>query len=245
MAEIELEFDGAVAVITLNAPARRNALSVEMAEQLREACNQIDANLAIGATVIRGAGGTFCAGAELKALSAISGDPASTKSYSQLSAIYGAFLRLGEIAVPTVAAIRGAAVGAGLNLALVADLRIASPDAQLVTGFLRIGVHPGGGSFTLLERLVGREAAAALAIFGETLTGDRAREVGAVWETVPDDHVESRAFDLARQAAADPELVRRAIASWRAETAIRLPVSLAAELERAPQMWSLRRRGTG
>lgn len=244
MAEIELEFDGPVAVMTMNAPARRNALSVQMVNALREACDRIDANPTVGAAVIRGAGGTFCAGAELKALSSISNDPASGESYAELSAIYGAFLRLGELTVPTVAAIRGAAVGAGLNLALVADLRIASPEAQFVTGFLRIGVHPGGGSLTLLERLVGREAAAALAIFGETLTGERAKELGAVWETVPDDHVESRALNIARNAAGDPELVRRTVASWRAETSTRLPVSLAAELERGPQMWSLRRRGT-
>jgi len=239
-----LEREGRVALITLDAPARRNALTPAMAADLCEACDAADADPGVGAVVVRGAGGSFCAGAELETLSAIALDPAEDGRFAALSLIYSAFARVGELRVPTIAAVRGAAVGAGLNLALTADLRIASPDARLMAGFLAIGVHPGGGCLTLLERLVGREAAAAVALFGESLTGERARELGAIWETVADDQVEARALALASRAAADVELARRTAATWRTESATRLPLPIAVEYERAAQMWSLRRRGT-
>ena len=244
MNEVTLERDGRVAVITLNAPGRRNALTPAMAAELSEACNAADGNPGVGAVVVRGAGGCFCAGAELETLSVIAQDPAEDGRFAALGSIYSAFARVGELGVPTIAAVRGAAVGAGLNLALSTDLRIASPDAHLTAGFLAIGVHPGGGSLTLLERLVGREAAAALALFGESLTGERAHELGAVWETVADDQVEARALALASRAAADIALARRTVATWRTESATRLALPVAVEYERAAQMWSLRRRGT-
>lgn len=85
------------------------------------------------------------------------------------STVYGSFARVGELEVPTVAAVRGAAVGAGTNLFMAADLRIVADDARLLAGFLRIGIHPGGGFFTLAGRLAGREAAAALGLFSQAI----------------------------------------------------------------------------
>jgi enoyl-CoA hydratase len=213
-----------------------------MAAELGEACAEIDADPTIGAAVIQGAGGTFCAGAELGVLASVAEDPAEPERYAALGSVYDAFLRIGRLEVPTVAAIRGAAVGAGLNLALVADLRIISREARLIAGFLRIGVHPGGGSLTMLHRLVGPEAAAALALFGEELDGARAQEIGLAWKTVEDDEVEAEAARLAGRAARDPELSRITTRSLRTEGAQRLPLEVAVEYERSAQMWSLRRR---
>ena len=133
-------------------------------------------------------------------------------------------------------------MGAGLNLALVADLRIVADDAQLIAGFLRIGVHPGGGSLTMLYDRAGREAAAAMAIFGETVSGRRAAELGLAWESLPEAQVEERALELARTAGADPALSRLAVRSLRARAGARLPVRAALEYERASQLWSLGRR---
>jgi enoyl-CoA hydratase len=132
-----------------------------------------------------------------------------------------------------------------MNLALATDLRIVATNARLIAGFLRIGIHPGGGYFTLATRLAGREAAAATAIFGEEMDGARAARLGVAWAAVPDDQVEPRALELARRAAADPELARLAVRSLRAEAGSSpLPWPLALEVERGVQMWSLRRRST-
>ena len=180
MPEIELERrDDGVAVLTLNAPERRNALTVEMAEALTAACEEIDADEAVGAVVVRGEGGYFCAGGDRATLAEAGRDPAEDERYRGMSAIYRSFARVGELAPPTVAAIRGGAVGAGLNLALATDLRVVAEDAKLLSGFIPIGLHPGGGHTALLGRLGSREAAAALTLFGERLTGARGRRARA------------------------------------------------------------------
>ena len=157
--------------------------------------------------------------------------------------MYDSFLQVGQVGVPTVAAVRGAAVGAGLNLALATDLRIVANGALIRSGFMRAGIHPGGGFFTLASRLGGREAAAALGIFGQDIPGERAAALSVAWEAVPDDDVETRAMQVAQSAATDPELVRQMIATFRAELGPpSVPWSVAVEMERGVQMWSKRRR---
>jgi enoyl-CoA hydratase len=242
MSEIHTERDGAVATLTLNAPKRRNALTPAMAAELSAACDALDADDGVGAVVIRGSGGAFCAGAELAALGRVAEDPVEAERYDELDRIYGAFLRVGRLRAPTIAAVRGSAVGAGLNLMLVCDLRIVAEDARIIAGFLRIGVHPGGGGLTLLQRLAGRETAAAMALFGAEIRGVRAHELGLAWEALPDLEVESRALELAAIAAADPELAHKAVHSLRLEGAHPMPIEAAVEFERARQLWSLRRR---
>lgn len=242
MSEISVRVDDAVAVVTLQAPERRNALTPAMARELSAACDEIDADPAIGAVVVRGAEGSFCAGADLETLAAVGESPMDAERYADLDAVYESFVRVGELRAPTLAAVRGAAVGAGLNLALVTDLRVVSEDAKLQAGFLRIGVHPGGGSLTMLQQRAGREAAAALALFGEAIDGRRAVELGLAWTAVSDAEVEERSLELARTAARDPELARLATRSFRAEAAGNLTVRVALEYERASQLWSLRRR---
>ena len=243
MPEIELERrDDGIAVLTLNAPERRNALTVAMAEALTAACEEIDADAAVGA-VVRGEGGYFCAGGDRATLAAAGRDPAEDERYRGMSAIYRSFARVGELAPPTVAAIRGGAVGAGLNLALATDLRVVAEDAKLLSGFIPIGLHPGGGHTALLSRLGSREAAAALTLFGERLSGTQAVERGFAWAAVPDAEVDDAALALAAVPARDPELARRTAASLRTITGPpALPWAAALELERASQMWSMRRR---
>ena len=142
-----------------------------------------------------------------------------------------------------MAAIRGGAVGAGVNLAFATDLRVIADDARLLAGFLRIGLHPGGGFFVLSGRTAGREATAALGLFGEELSGRRAADLGIAWEALPDADVEGRARELAARAGADPDLARRAARSFRNELGPPMaPWPIALDAERAAQMWSLRRR---
>ena len=242
--EIKLErrSDG-VAVVTLAAPARRNALTVAMAEALIAACESIDADRTIGAVVVRGEGGFFCSGGDRATLAAAGRDPAAPATYAGMGAIYRSFARVGELEPPTVAAVRGGAVGAGLNLMLATDLRIVAEDALIVSGFMPIGLHPGGGHGALLGRTGAREAAAALALFGERIDGRRAAELGLAWRALPDEEVDAAALKLAERAARDPELARRTARSLRSELGPPpLPWPAALELERSAQMWSMRRK---
>ncbi|MGH8989923.1 MAG: enoyl-CoA hydratase-related protein [Acidimicrobiia bacterium] len=243
MSEVQVRIDGGVAVVSLWAPERRNALTPAMAGELVAACEEVDADPSVGAVVVRGEGGYFCAGAHRDTLSGAGADPLSEPAHSSLSIVYRSFVRVGELEPPVIAAVRGAAVGAGVNLAFAADLRVVAEDARLLPGFQRIGLHPGGGYFVLAGRLAGREATAAMGLFGEEVSGRRAAELGFAWEAVPDDQVEDRALELAGRAAADPELSRRAARSLRNELGPpTVPWAVALDAERAAQMWSLRRR---
>lgn len=244
MTEIRYDVVDGVALITLDAPERRNALSVAMAGELIDAARTAESDAAVGAVVVTG-GTHFCAGAVRSVLTDTGRDPVADDAYRNLETVYAAFTTMGGIGVPTIAAVRGAAVGAGLNLALATDLRIVSRTARLLPGFAQIGIHPGGGHYTLLARVAGREAASAMGLFGEEVDGDRAVALGLAWAAYDDADVEDRALGVARRVAADPALARRMVASFRRETAAGgLPWDVAVELERSPQMWSLRRRHT-
>ncbi len=242
-AEIRLERAGGVATITLDAPQRRNALTRDMARELVAVCDEVDADPAVGAVVVCGAGGYFCAGGDRATLAAAGRDPAAPDAYEALGDVYRSFQRVGELEPPTIAAVRGGAVGAGVNLAFAADLRVVSREAKIVSGFLPIGFHPGGGHGALLGRTGQREAAAAMALFGEPIDGARAAGLGLAWAAVGDDEVDDTAAGLAAVPGADPELARRTARSVRVELgppALAWPAAL--ELERASQMWSMRRK---
>ncbi|MDQ3733469.1 MAG: enoyl-CoA hydratase-related protein [Actinomycetota bacterium] len=243
MSAVSVKVESQVATITLDSPKTRNALNSETSRQLVEICDDVDQNPDVGAVVVRGANSTFCSGAERGVLDRAGEDPAGAEHFGGIGSVYAAFVRIGTLAVPTVAAVRGAAVGAGVNLLLATDLRVVATNARIIAGFATIGLHPGGGHFTLLDRLGGRELAAAVGVFGAELSGQRAYELGIAWAAVDDESVEDRAFELARTAAKDPELARRTVLTMRQE--LGPPgVSWAAglEMERGAQMWSLRRR---
>lgn len=246
MSDIRVEIDQAVAVLTLAAPDRRNALTAGMARELIDACGGIDADASVGAVVVRAEGRAFCAGAHRELLATVARSPASDDAFRDVGLIYEAFVRVGHLRPPTVAAIRGAAVGAGLNLALATDLRIIARDAVLNPGFLRLGAHPGGGNFVLLSRVAGREATAAMGLFGQHVTGEEAQRRGIAWEALDADEVEDRAIELAHVAAADPELARRTARTFRLETG---PPGTSWEVgvqaEQATQMWSFQRNRIG
>jgi enoyl-CoA hydratase len=243
MTDITLERSDHVALVTLRAPQRRNAFTVPMVQELLAACDEIDGDLSIGATVFQAEGESFCAGAHRALLEEAGRDPATPENYEALGMAYRGFVRVGELQAPTIAAVRGHAVGAGVNLMLATDLRIVASNMQVITGFSRIGIHPGGGHFVLLNRLAGREAAAGLSVFGIPIDGRRAVELGLAWEALPEAEVEPRALDIARQIAHDPALARATARSFRLELgppSVSWPAAL--EVERGPQMWSLRRR---
>jgi enoyl-CoA hydratase len=242
MGRIVLEKNGGVALITVESVEVKNGLTPEMGRQLLEVCDEIDADMSVGAAVVRGAGGTFCSGADRRRWQP-GADQAEDATYKESGAVYRAFTRVGALQVPTIAAVRGAAVGAGINLLLATDLRIVATDARILAGFLRIGLHPGGGYFTISGRSAGREATAAMGLFSEEIDGARAAEIGLAWRAVPDEQVEDLALELASRPAKDPELSRAAVHSFRTELdRPGMGWDAALHFERATQMWSQRRR---
>lgn len=241
---VEYDVADGVATVTLENAERRNSLTPVMVDDLHDICDRLHHAPDVGAVVIRGAGGAFCSGLDREVIAVQSADPVSDAGVERAAHVYASFSRFGTVPMPVIAAVRGAAVGAGLNLALVTDVRVVADDARLLAGFTRLGLHPGGGFFSLAGRGAGREAAAALGVFGEELTGRRLYELGGAWRSVPDDSVEDVAFALAARCAADPDLARATVRSFRQSLGPpALPHAVAVDLERAPQAWTFRRAG--
>lgn len=179
-----------VATITVNDPDRRNAVTADISRALRSAIDAAEADPGVHAVIVTGAGKAFCAGADLTALGAAAEDG--------LRVIYDGFLAVANCALPTIAAVNGAAVGAGLNLALAADVRIAGPAALFDPRFQKLGIHPGGGATWMLQRGVGPQVARAALLFGKRFDAQDAVRFGLALE-VADDPVAA-----ARQLAAGP-----------------------------------------
>jgi enoyl-CoA hydratase len=221
-----------VAVVTIHDPERRNALTLAMGDEIVAALDALEADPGVGAVVVTGTPPAFCAGADLSHLGA-------SASGAGLRSIYEGFLRIARSSLPTVAAVNGAAVGAGMNLALCCDVRLAGRRAKFDTRFLELGLHPGGGHTWLMRRILGPQGAAATVLFGEVLDGQAAERVGLVWRCVEDEALLPSAAELAgRAAAGPPELTRRLKATLAAMAKVAdHETAVAMELE--TQLWSM------
>ena len=231
MAGVQLTHDDGVAVVTLDDPARRNALTGPLVDELTAVLDDLEADERVRAVVVTGAPPAFCAGADLGELGA--------SREAGLRHIYEGFLRVARSPLPTIAAVNGAAVGAGMNLALACDLRLAATSARFDTRFLQLGIHPGGGHTWMLQRLVGPQTAAAMVLFGEVLDGPGAVAAGLAWRCVDDAVLLAEARALAARAAAvPPQLAARAKATLR-DVAVLDDHAEAVERELVPQLWSM------
>ncbi len=233
---LRIERHQRAALLTLDDPDRRNALSAELVEEIVVAIDDLEADGEVGALVVTGAPPAFCSGADVGSLGRIS--EGAGDGETALPSIYDGFLRFYRCTLPVFAAVNGPAVGAGCNLALACDLRIVSPDARFDARFARLGLHPGGGHTRLLTEAAGPQAAAAMNLAGVAVDGARAVEIGLAWECVEPHQLLDTTLELAARAAEVPrELAQRVKASLR-ETP-RLPSlddAVALELER--QRWS-------
>jgi enoyl-CoA hydratase len=236
MREVTLSVDAnGVALVTLNAPERRNSMTLDMVGEIVALVDQCNADDAVGAIVVTGEGKGFCAGATLDHLAGSTGASESRA----VGSVYDGFLVFQNSAKPTIAAVNGSAVGAGMNLALACDLRIASTSAKFITRFLDLGIHPGGGHTWMLQRAVGPQVARAMVLFGQEYSGEDAVRVGLAYECVAPDELLPRALEIGARAASAPrELSQRAKATmnrmWDVESS---PDAVAIELE--VQAWSL------
>jgi enoyl-CoA hydratase len=232
MSLVTVEISDRVATLTLNNPAERNTLTAPMVDEIVAAMDAIEADEGVGAVVVTGTAPAFCAGANL-------GNLAEATDES-LGRIYEGFLRIARSPLPTLAAVNGAAVGAGMNLALGCDVRIAARRARFDTRFLQIGIHPGGGHTWMLRRITGPQATFAAVVFGEVMDGAEAERVGLVHRCVDDDVLLETAHTMAARAADAPrELViaTKATIQTMADVADH-PAAVQTEL--VPQVWSTR-----
>jgi enoyl-CoA hydratase len=231
MSLIRTETVDGVAVVTLDDPDRRNALNLDMNAEILEAMDAIEADESVDAVVVTGEPPAFCAGADLSQL--------GSSQSEGLKAIYQGFLRFGRCPLPTIAAVNGAAVGAGMNLALVCDVRLAGERARFDTRFLQLGLHPGGGHTWMFRRIAGPQTTMAAVVLGEVMDGREAERVGLVHRCVPDDELLEHALVLARRAADAPrELVIRTKQTI-ADMAAIAEHADAVDRELDPQVWSL------
>lgn len=232
MSLVLVDLSDRVATLTLNNPAERNTLTAPMVAEIVAAMDELEADDGVGAVVVTGAPPAFCAGANLGNL--------AESTEESLGGIYEGFLRIARSPLPTIAAVNGAAVGAGMNLAMGCDVRLAARRARFDTRFLQIGIHPGGGHTWMLRRIVGPQTAMAAVVFGEVLDGAEAERVGLVHRCVDDDRLLAAAHEMAARAASGPrELVieiKRSIAEM-ADISDH-PAAVAREL--VPQIWSTR-----
>jgi len=221
-----------VATLTLNNPSERNTLTAPMVAEIVAAMDRIEADDGIGAVVVTGAAPAFCAGANLGNLAEAEG--------SSLRTIYEGFLRVARSPLPTLAAVNGAAVGAGMNMALGCDVRVAGTSARFDTRFLQLGIHPGGGHTWMLRRIAGPQAAAALVLFGDVVDGAEAARIGLVHRCVDDGDLLAAAHAMAAKAASAPRELAITTKKTLTDMAGVAVHDDAVDRELEPQLWSTR-----
>lgn len=199
--------DGYVATLTLNIPEKRNAMSAEMTDAFPRAVAHVATMDDVRAVVVTGAGSAFCAGGDLDFLH--TGERDVSLLRDKMTGFYPSFLSLLDLDAPTIAAINGPAIGAGLCLALMCDIRVCAVDAPLGMTFVRIGLHPGMLATALLARAVTHTWAAELLYTGRIVTGAEALHMGLVNRAVDGDRVRPEADALAEQIAANAPLALR------------------------------------
>jgi len=206
-----------VAVLTMNRPERRNAMSGSMNQALGRVLADVEVDDAVGCVVLTGAGGAFCAGGDVKGM-ATGGDGGVGAPTSYDAGVHRQRLnqraisqRLYEMPKPTIAALPGAAAGAGMSLALACDLRYAVPGAVLTTAFAKVGFAGDYGGTWFLTRLVGTARARELYYFGERVSADEAERLGLANGVLPADRLEDEVLARARRLAQGPRVALRSM----------------------------------
>ena len=231
MSIVQTEIRDGVATVTLDDPKRRNALSLAMADEMKATFRQLESSSDVGAVVLTGTPPAFSAGADLNDL-----EQATRESLRQ---IYEGFLVVARCSLPTIAAVNGPAVGAGLNLALACDIRVAARSARFESRFIDLALHPGGGHTWMLTQLLGPQGAAAVVLCGEPLDGETAVRHGLAWSVVDDELLMDEALTLARRTKKAPrEMIQKLKVTLRAMVTIS-DHEKAVERELEPQLWSV------
>lgn len=213
MAELEYSCDGdGVATILLNRPERKNAFTLAMVHQWADALGAAGQDSDVRAVVVTGAGQAFCSGVDLSEFGA--SDPRPLERRRLLTRdVHRVALALEALDKPVIAAVRGAAIGAGMDMALMCDIRVVATSARFSAGYVRVGLVPGDGGCLWLPRLVGLGRALELLLTGDFVDGQEAERIGIANHCYPDDELLPRAYELAHRIAGMPpvavELIKR------------------------------------
>ncbi|MFQ5514432.1 MAG: enoyl-CoA hydratase [Myxococcota bacterium] len=195
-----------VAVLTLNRPEARNALTWELKRALADLIPKLGADEDVGALLLTGTGRAFCAGGDTKAMAAAGRPSSEQERLRQLRREHGLVAALHELPRPVIAALPGPAAGAGLSLALACDLRIAARSAFVTTSYVRLGLSGDYGGSWFLTRLVGPARARELYFTGDRIEAEQCERLGLFNRVVPDEDLAREAFELARRIAAGPPI---------------------------------------
>jgi enoyl-CoA hydratase/carnithine racemase len=199
--DIEYSVVEHVALILLNRPERKNAFTLDMLDVWADALRTAERDDQVRAVVLTGSGDTFCAGVDLSVLSQIEPVPLARKQMLT-ERVHRVLQATTELRKPLIAAINGAAVGAGLDMALAADLRFAGESARMSEGYIRIGLVPGDGGCYFLPRIVGPAKALELLLTGDFVDAREALSIGLVNRTYPDDELLRATIDFAHTLSA-------------------------------------------
>ncbi len=197
---------GSVAMLTLNRPDRLNALNLELATAVVDALRRVGADASIRCVVLTGAGRAFCAGGDLTLLRDVRLRNAGHEFEALLRAGNETVLTIVDMPKPVLAAVNGPAAGAGMNLALACDVRVASDQASFGQNFVKVGLFPDFGGTWLLPRLVGPARAGEMFYTGDMISAADAERIGVVNRVVPHDRLAEEARTLAARLAAAPQL---------------------------------------
>lgn len=226
------EVSDGIATLTLNNPQERNSMNAEMVRDIVTAMDAAESDPNVRVVIVTGAAPAFCAGANLGNL--------AEATRESLLGIYEGFLRVARSPLPTIAAVNGAAVGAGMNLALGCDVRVAGKSARFDSRFLQLGLHPGGGNTWMQLRIAGLQTTMATVAFGEVLDGEAALRAGLVWKCVDDDALIATARELATKAAQAPKELLVSMKQTILGIGEVSTHAEAVEFELGPQVWSTR-----
>lgn len=213
MSELITALEAHVFSVTLNRPDIHNAMSHQaMIEELVAACHEANHNPEIRVMILTGAGESFCAGGNIKDMrdrSGMFGGSAAEIEQAYRDGIQRIPKALWQVEVPVIAAVNGAAVGAGCDMSMMCDIRIASSRARFAESFVKLGIIPGDGGAWFLPRVVGAARAAQMSLTGEMIDARTALEWGLVNELCSPEDLMPRAQELAEQIAANPPLAVR------------------------------------
>lgn len=214
MADLEYEVDGNVAVITLNRPARKNAFTLDMVDRWADVLDDAQHDDTVRAVVLTGAGTSFCSGVDLDAFKSDERGPLQEKQLLT-DRVHRVALAMDRLTKPALAAVNGVAVGAGMDMSLMCDIRFAARSARFSEGYIRVGLVPGDGGCYYLPRIVGTANALRLLWTGDFVGADDALAMGLVSEVHDDDHVLDATLELARQIASRApvavEIIKRSV----------------------------------
>ena len=224
MSDLLMDREGPVMVLTMNRPARRNAMTLAMFGRLADAWDEIDADETIRACILTGAGDHFCAGMDLRAMA---GDADATDDYDVAGRmerdgsgwIYDGLLKTRHPRVPIIAAVEGNAIAGGTEILQGTEIRVAGEGATFGVSEARWSLYPGGGSAVRLARQIPFTEAADILLTGKHLTADEARAIGLIGQVVPDGKALERAHEVAAVVAANGPLAVEAILRTLRETA--------------------------